>query len=148
MASLRRFWAVAASRNSSFAPHGPRNRNRPSPRMRLRCAKSISTFFLSRIEIAYCLVFAISRATCRASSWSSRVILRASAFGQHFIFDGQAWPDYSRASRSDRVYRCLTGPHWPGKKSGSEGRQPSPQSWRVVPDCPSINHSRPPGVAT
>ncbi|SMX43950.1 hypothetical protein OCA8868_03076 [Octadecabacter ascidiaceicola] len=62
-ASLRRFWAVAASRNSSFAPHGPRNRNRPNPRIRLRCAKSISTFFRSRIEIAYCLVFAISRAT-------------------------------------------------------------------------------------
>ena len=90
-ASLRRFWAVAASMNSSFAPHGPRNRNRPSPRMRLRWAKSISIFFRSRIEIAYCLVFAISRATCRASSCSSRVILRASAFGQHFIFDGHAW---------------------------------------------------------
>ncbi len=29
-------------------------------------------------------------ATWRASSCSSRVILRASAFGQPFIFDGQA----------------------------------------------------------
>ena len=44
LASFRRFWAVAARRNSSFAPHGPRNRSRPKPRMRLRCAKSISTF--------------------------------------------------------------------------------------------------------
>ena len=93
LASLRRFWAVAASRNSSFAPHaphGPRNRNRPSPRMRLRWAKSISTFFRSRIEMTYCLVLAMSRATWRASSCSSRVILRVSVFGQHFIFDGQA----------------------------------------------------------
>ena len=63
LASLRRFWAVAARRNSSFAPHGPRNRSRPSPRMRLRWAKSISTFFLSRIEMTYCLVLAMSRAT-------------------------------------------------------------------------------------
>lgn len=55
--------------------------------MRLRCAKSISTFFRSRIETAYCFVFAISR----ASSCSSRVILRASAFGQHFILAGQGW---------------------------------------------------------
>ncbi len=50
-ASFLRFWAVAASRNSSLAPHGPRNRSRPRPRMRLRCAKSISTFFLSFIEM-------------------------------------------------------------------------------------------------
>lgn len=91
LASFLRFWALAARRNSSFAPHGPRNRRRPSPRIRFKCAKSISTFFRKRIEIAYCLVFAMSRATWRASSCSSRVILRASAFGQHFNFDGQAW---------------------------------------------------------
>jgi len=36
--------------------------------MRLRWAKSISTFFRSFIEILYCLVLAISRATWRASS--------------------------------------------------------------------------------
>lgn len=35
-ASFLRFWAVAASRNSSLAPLGPRNRRRPSLRMRLR----------------------------------------------------------------------------------------------------------------
>ncbi len=76
-ASLQRFWAVAARRNSSFAPHGPRNRSRPRPRMRLRCANSISTFFLSFIEMSYCSVLAMSRAIWRASSCSSRVILRA-----------------------------------------------------------------------
>jgi hypothetical protein len=32
-ASFRRFWAVAAGRNSSLAPFGPRRRNRPSLRM-------------------------------------------------------------------------------------------------------------------
>ena len=45
MASLRRFWAVAARWNSSRAPFGPRNRSRSSFRMRLRWANSISTFF-------------------------------------------------------------------------------------------------------
>ena len=90
LASFRRFWAVAARRNSSFAPHGPRNRRRPSPRMRLRWAKSISTFFRSFIEISYCLVLAMSRATWRASSCSSRVFLRVSALGQHLGLEGQA----------------------------------------------------------
>jgi hypothetical protein len=51
LASLRRFWAVAARWNSSRAPFGPRNRNRSSFRMRFRCANSISTFFLSRLEV-------------------------------------------------------------------------------------------------
>ena len=44
-ASFLGFWAVAANRNSSLAPLGPRRRNRSSPRMRLRQANSISTFF-------------------------------------------------------------------------------------------------------
>jgi hypothetical protein len=35
-ANFRRFWAVAANRNSSLAPFGPRRRNRPSLRMRFR----------------------------------------------------------------------------------------------------------------
>ena len=83
--------AVAAMRNSSFTPHRPRNRNRLKPRIRLRCAKSISTFSRSFIEMTYCSVLTMSQATCRASSCSSRVILWASAFGQHFAFDGQAW---------------------------------------------------------
>ena len=39
-ANFRRFWAVAARVNSSCTPHGPRNRRRPSPRMRLRCANT------------------------------------------------------------------------------------------------------------
>src|SRR5271168_4196216 len=50
LASFLRFWAVAAKRNSSRAPFGPRSRNRSSLRMRLRCANSISTFFRSRHE--------------------------------------------------------------------------------------------------
>src|SRR6056297_3320320 len=86
LASFRRFWAVAARRNSSFAPHGPRNRRRPRPRMRLRWANSISTFLRSFIEMSYWRVLAMSRATWRASSCSSRVILRASALGQLFGF--------------------------------------------------------------
>ena len=96
-ASFRRFWAVAARWNSSRAPHGPRNRSLPKPRMRLRWANSISTFFRSLHEIAYCLILAMSRATWRASSCSSRVILRASALGQHLGFEGQAWQVSFRA---------------------------------------------------
>jgi hypothetical protein len=34
LASFLRFWAIAASRNSSCAPQGPRNRSRPSLRIR------------------------------------------------------------------------------------------------------------------
>ena len=52
IASFLRFWAVAASRNSSRAPHGPRRRSRSSRRMRFRCANSISTFFRSRREVS------------------------------------------------------------------------------------------------
>ena len=36
LASRRRFWAMAASVNSSCAARGPRKRRRPSRRMRLR----------------------------------------------------------------------------------------------------------------
>ena len=42
LASVFGFWAVATSKNSSRAPLGPRSRNRPSCRIRLRCANSIS----------------------------------------------------------------------------------------------------------
>ena len=59
--------------------------------MRLRWAKSISTFLRSLDETLYWGVFLMARATSLAPSCSSQVILRVSAFGQHFIFDGQAW---------------------------------------------------------
>ena len=68
LASLRRFCAIAASMNSNWAPRGPRNRKRPSRRMRLRCANSISTRFLSRRDRSNASVFAVARATSRASS--------------------------------------------------------------------------------
>src|ERR1700722_4315202 len=57
LASFLRFWAVAANRNSSLAPLGPRRRNRSSLRMRFRWGKSISTFFGSRREPARAWVF-------------------------------------------------------------------------------------------
>ena len=38
---MRRFWAVAARWNWSFAPFGPRRRNRSSFNIRLRCTNSI-----------------------------------------------------------------------------------------------------------
>lgn len=53
LASLRRFRAVAASRNSSLAPVGPRNRNRLRPMMGFRWANSISIFLRSRSDRSY-----------------------------------------------------------------------------------------------
>jgi len=53
LVGLRRFWAVMARRNSSFALHWWRNLSRPSLRMRLRCAKSSSTFLRSFAETSY-----------------------------------------------------------------------------------------------
>src|SRR5689334_13340517 len=65
-ASLRRFWAVAANRNSSRAPVGPRSRSRSSFRMRLRWADSISTFLRSRRDTRPSHDSAIARAISRA----------------------------------------------------------------------------------
>ena len=68
LASLRRFCAIAANVNSNWAPHGPRNRSRPSRRIRFKCANSISTRFLSRDDCLNASVLASARATSRASS--------------------------------------------------------------------------------
>ncbi|CDM62186.1 hypothetical protein LPU83_pLPU83d_0816 (plasmid) [Rhizobium favelukesii] len=89
-ASLLRFWAVAASRNSSRAPHGPRSLKRAIRRMRFRCAKSISTFLRRCRDCSYSGVAAIARATSRASSLRSRGTLRAGAFGQQRCLSSQA----------------------------------------------------------
>jgi hypothetical protein len=72
LASRRKFCAVAARRNSSLAPHGPRSRKRPTRRMRLRWANSISTFFRRRQAASYSGVDARARATSRAFSFRSR----------------------------------------------------------------------------
>ena len=54
----------------------------------------------------YCLVLAMSRATCRASSCSSRVMDRASMLGQHFAFDGQLWHIGLSARYLCRTFPC------------------------------------------
>src|SRR5215207_9028598 len=90
LASLRRFWAVAARWNSSLAPFGPRSLRRSSFRMRLRCANSISTFFRCRREVTYSFVAAMSLAISRAPSWIERGILRAGVLGQHCGLSEQA----------------------------------------------------------
>jgi hypothetical protein len=46
LASLRRFWTVAARGKSTRAPHGPRSGNRSRSKI-FDCANSISTFPLS-----------------------------------------------------------------------------------------------------
>ena len=49
-------------------PRGPRSRRRPSLRMRLRCANSISTRFRSRRDCSKASVSASARAASRAPS--------------------------------------------------------------------------------
>src|SRR6476659_4585830 len=94
LANFRRFWAVAARRNSSCAPVGPRSRRRSSLRMRLRWANSISTFLRSRRDVFPSEDLAITRAMSRAPSWIERGTLRAGLFGQHL--DLRAHPSQSR----------------------------------------------------
>jgi len=67
MASLRTFCAIAANVNSNWAPHGPRNRSRPSRRIRFKCANSISTRFLSRLDCLNASVLASARAASRVA---------------------------------------------------------------------------------
>jgi hypothetical protein len=88
-ASRLRFWAVAASRNSSLAPFGPLRRKRVTRRIRLRWANNISTFFRRRQASTYSGVAACARATSRASSCRSRGILRARALGQDWALSLQ-----------------------------------------------------------
>lgn len=81
-ASLLVFWTVASSRNLSLAPFGPLNVRRPSLRMRLRGANSIST----------CLRFL--RAMSRAPSWMERRSLTASG-----LLDNPALTDKALAGK-------------------------------------------------
>jgi len=87
-ASRRRFWAMAARTNSSWAPRGPRSRSRPSFRIRFKCANRISIFLRSRRDFSKPSVPASDRATSRACSWMSRGILRDGSFGQHCGLSG------------------------------------------------------------
>jgi hypothetical protein len=87
-ASRRRFWAMAARTNASWAPRGPRSRSRPSFRMRFKCANRISIFLLSRRDCSKPSVLASERATSRACSWMSRGILRDGSFGLHCGLSG------------------------------------------------------------
>jgi hypothetical protein len=80
---------MAPSVNSSCAPRGPRNLSRPSRKMRLRWANSISTRLRLRRDCSKAAVPTSARATSRASSWMLRGILRSGAFGQHLDFSGQ-----------------------------------------------------------
>ena len=46
-ASRRRFWAMAARTNSSWAPRGPRSRSRPSFRMGFKCEPHLDLLALT-----------------------------------------------------------------------------------------------------
>ena len=79
-ARRRRFCAMAPSVNSSCAPRGPRNLSRPSRKMRLRWANSISTRLRLRRDCSNAGVPTRARARSRASSWMLRGILRSGVF--------------------------------------------------------------------
>ena len=68
---------MAPSVNSSCAPRGPRNLSRPSRKMRLRWANSISTRLRLRRDCSNAGVPTRARARSRASSWMLRGILRS-----------------------------------------------------------------------
>lgn len=89
MAIRLRFWAMAASRNSSLAPVTPRNRRLTNDWMRFRWANSISTFLRSLRDCLYASVLATRRARSRASSCTLRAILRIGVLGQQRSFSGQ-----------------------------------------------------------
>ena len=97
-AILRRFWAVAANVNSSFAPFGPLRRNLLSPMICFMWANSISTFRLARREATNASVLAMSRARSRAPSWIDLVTFRLGVLGQHLNFS-------SHPSQSDFAVR-------------------------------------------
>jgi hypothetical protein len=63
-----RFAAIASRYGVVGLPLGPGDRRRPGRRMRLRCANSISTRFLSWRDRSNASVLASARATSRASS--------------------------------------------------------------------------------
>ena len=68
--------------DSCCATRGPRNRRRPSLRMRLRCANSISTRFRSRQDCSKVSVPASARTTSRASSKRNFEVVEAREDGQ------------------------------------------------------------------
>jgi len=76
LASFRRFWAVAARRNSSRAPFGPRSRSRSSLRMRLRWANNISTFLRSRRDARPSQELAMARA-CSYNGFRRATVVNA-----------------------------------------------------------------------
>ncbi len=91
LASLRRFWAVAARRNSSRAPFGPRSRSRSSLRMRLRCAEQHLDLLRSRRDVRPSPRFCPDLAGHVASALvdGERGIFLAGSFGQQRGFNGQ-----------------------------------------------------------
>ena len=125
LASLQRFWAIAASVNSSCAPQGPRSLSRLSLKMRFKCANSISTRLRSRRDCSNALVPASARATSRASSLISRGIMRAGVFGQHLDLRG-----HGPQSRVLAIYRNLCSARM--RRSSSKAC-PSGRRRRCVP---------------
>src|SRR5262245_57159523 len=87
-ASVLRFCTMAARWNSSRAPDSPRRRMRSKPWWVFRCAKRISTLFLSSRDFSNSGVPMRARAWSRASSFTSRGPLRQVSFGQHLGFNG------------------------------------------------------------
>ena len=121
-ASRRRFWAIAARTNSSWAPRGPRSRSRPSLRIRFKCANRISIVLRSRRDVSKPSVPASDRATSRACSWMSRGILRDGSLGQHCGLSGHP-SQSSLLARYRSVLPSCTVPLVPSRFRLGSGRR-------------------------
>jgi hypothetical protein len=100
-ASRRKFWAMAARTNSSWAPCGPRSRSRPSFRMRFKCANRILIFLRSCRDCSKLSVPASDRAMSRAY------------VGRNQRSQGAGLANFPQFGRS---WRVLSGPH---RRSGT-----------------------------
>lgn len=85
---------MAARRNSSRAPQGPRNRNRSRRRMRLRCAKEHLDLLPLAARDGVRLGLGDLTSYIPGSSWMLRGTFRAGVFGEQMGLSVQALQSY------------------------------------------------------
>jgi len=100
--SRRRFSAMEARTNSSWAPRGPRSRSRSSFRMRFKCANPISIFLRSRRDFSKSSVPANDRARLGRCMDVARHLAR----WVFWIALGFEWA-YIAAELAGTIQKCL-----------------------------------------
>jgi hypothetical protein len=117
-ASRRKFWAMAARTNSSWAPCGPRSRSRPSFRMRFKCANRILIFLRSCRDCSKLSVPASDRAMSRAY------------VGRNQRSQGAGLANFPQFGRS---WRVLSGPTVDLEQPSSLAREPKTAHRHLAP---------------